>query len=350
MVKLNRRTLLAAAAGALEAPPLTAASAAPPFAFGVVLYSYGMWTAKDRSLAEPLSFLRFCRERGAGGVQVGIPPGDAAHQAEIRRFLERSGMWLEGIIQLPRDRADADRFGAELGAAADAGARVVRTTLIGSRRYEAFGSGHAFRQARAQSLEALRLAEPLAARSRIHLALENHKDLRTEELLAVLRDASSEWVGACVDTGNSLALLEEPLETVQALAPFAFACHLKDMAVDEAPEGFRLAEVPLGGGFLEIPRIVRLLRQARPDLHFSIEMITRDPLTVPCLTERYWSTLDEVPGSRLARILSLVRRHSEGRPLPRPTTLDPAARLKLEDDNLRACLRYAAKLPLIPQK
>ena len=41
----------------------------------------------------------------------------------------------------------------------------------------------------------------------------------------------SEHVGVCLDTGNNVALLEDPMEVVETLAPLAFTTHIKDMAV-----------------------------------------------------------------------------------------------------------------------
>jgi hypothetical protein len=114
------------------------------------------------------------------------------------------------------------------------------------------------------------------------------------------------------------------------------------MAVDECPAGFLLSEVPMGRGFLDLPRIVQVLRTRRPELHFGIEMITRDPLLIPCLTEKYWATLRDVPGSTLAKALARVRERREGRTLPKIAGLSEEARLKLEDDNVRECLAYAA--------
>ena len=61
---------------------------------------------------------------------------------------------------------------------------------------------------------------------------------------------------------------------------------------------------PLGEGILDMRAIVDTIRRAKPDVHFSLEMITRDPLQVPCLTEKYWSTFQEVPGVDLARTLA----------------------------------------------
>ena len=111
----------------------------------------------------------------------------------------------------------------------------------------------------------------------------------------LMRRLGSEHIGVCVDTGNNIALLDDPLETVTTLAPWAFSCHLKDMGVAECPDGFLLSEVPLGEGLLDLGRIVKVLREGRPKLRFNLEMITRDPLLIPCLQDGYWATFGGVP-------------------------------------------------------
>ena len=131
------------------------------------------------------------------------------------------------------------------------------------------------------SIHSLSLAAPVVARHGVLLAVENHKDWRADELIAMLKRVGNDHVGVCLDTGNSIALLEDPMEVVEALAPRAFTTHFKDMGLEEYREGFLLAEVPLGTGVLDLPRVVRILRTARPEIRFNIEMITRDPLEVP---------------------------------------------------------------------
>jgi len=155
---------------------------------------------------------------------------------------------------------------------------------------------------------------------------------------------SSESVGICADTGNNIALLEDPLELAGAFAPYVFSVQLRDMAVQETPDGFLLADKPLGEGYLDLPRIVKTLRQANQNLHFNIETITRDPLHVPCLTENYWATLKEAPGRDLAMTLAAVRRHEPQTPLSRVSHLPVPERLSLEAENVRRSLDYARQL------
>jgi sugar phosphate isomerase/epimerase len=308
-------------------------------AMGIGISSYTIAARAERAFAEPVRFLEFCRQRGAGGVQVAIGARPAEYLKNLRALTDKYGMYLEGSLRPPRDRADLERFEAEVRAARQVGATVLRTVLLGGRRYETFKTAEEFRAFRARSLASLRLAEPVLARHRMTLAVENHKDFRADELVALLRQVGSEFVGACVDVGNNLALLEDVLTTVRALAPWARSCHFKDMAGEDHPEGFLLSEVPLGTGAVDLGRVVEVLRQARPQLRFSLEMITRDPLRIPCLTEGYWATLGEVPGRDLARTLAWARAR-KGR-LPRVGALAPAAQLQAEDENVRQSLRFA---------
>jgi len=74
---------------------------------------------------------------------------------------------------------------------------------------------------------------------------------------------------------------------------------------------------------------------------FSLEMITRNPLKVPCLTEKYWASFPDRNGRYLARTLAWVRANRPRQPLPNLDLLDQAGRLELEMENVRQSLAYA---------
>ena len=90
---------------------------------------------------------------------------------------------------------------------------------MSGRRYETLESAEQFRAFTEQSWKSLRLAESIATKHKVGLAVENHKDWRTDEMIGWLRRLASEYVAVCLDTGNSIALLEEPQATIEALAP-----------------------------------------------------------------------------------------------------------------------------------
>src|SRR6266550_4724410 len=335
---MTRREMLGALAGAmplLAAPALFGADNPRGKKLGVCTYSYNIhWkAARDGHptvrFKDSLEFLDYCHQLGAGGVQIGVGSRDADYPKKLRAKAEAYGMYFEGQASLPQQASDVERFETEIRAAREAGAAVVRTAMLGGRRYETFDSAEGFRQFAEKSWQSLTLAEPVLKKHRLRLAIENHKDRRVPEILDLLERISSQYVGVCVDVGNNIALLEEPMAVVEALAPFAFSTHLKDMAVQEYEEGFLLSEVPLGEGFLDLKKMVAVLRKANPKIQFNLEMITRDPLKIPCLTPKFWATMRDAPAKRLAEALALVRRKTSASALPQTTGLTSEQQLSL---------------------
>jgi len=353
--RIDRRAAIgwmAAAAAALASSPLggrALASQPPPRStLGLVAYccSHRRQAMRasdpDFDLFEPLTFLRHCHDVGAAGMQASLGVLDAVSVRTLRDFADEHNLFIDGIVNPPRDDGDLLRFEAEIRTAGDAGALAVRTVVMPGRRYEQFKSLAEVRQAEANAVKMLELAAPIVTKHRVRLAVENHKDQRIDERLALYQRLSSEYIGACVDTGNSFALLDDPYETIEALAPYAFTVHLKDQTLSEYADGFLLGDIPLGQGGFDLKRMLAILKRAKPDIRMQLELITRDPLKVPCLTDRYWSTLPDVSGADLARTLRFVRQHQTGND-PQVSSLSPDKQVELEDANIAASLKYASE-------
>ncbi len=293
-------------------------------------------------LFEPERFFEFARRLGAGGYQVALGVLPAERAARLRRQAESAGMYIEGIVKAPKNKGDLERFAAEMQSAAAAGAKMVRSTIFSGRRYEVFESMEQYRQHDAQAMRSLELAAPIAEKFRVAFAPENHKDHRIAERVAALRKIDSEFVGVCVDTGNNFALLEDPVDTVKALAPWARGVHIKDQALQLTPEGFLFGDIPLGQGFIDLRQIVTILRRAKPDIYFTLELLTRDPLRVPCLEEKYWRTFADIPATDLARTLRTVRDNQHPR-LQYPSRMSLLEQVALERANLEQSIRYAVE-------
>ncbi len=345
---MNRRVFLGLSslgAISLALPKMPSFWKVPPM--GIVVHSYASrWNSKAESIKYPgfsnaIDLIEHCHQIGAGGVQVGVNDWTADFAKEVRSKREKLGLYLEGSIGLPKTAAELSEFEQEVINAKEAGAQVLRTVCLGGRRYETFHSIEAFEEFRKNSLAALRLAEPVVRKHKIKLAVENHKDWRAPELVTVLKEVDSEWVGVTLDFGNSIALMEDPMEVVQTLLPYLFSTHVKDMGVVEYKEGFLLSEVPLGKGILDLPKIVDLCKQQNPDVTFNLEMITRDPLEIPCLRQEYWETFEGVSGKELARTLQMVRQQTYPSELPRVAQLGDEDRLAAEEENIIASLAFS---------
>ncbi len=286
-----------------------------------------------------LAFLEYCHKFGAGGVESALGPADPDYLRQVRKRVEEYGMYYEAWATLPG--ADTTAFERTVVAAKEAGATCLRSFCLGGRRYEVFKSLAEWRSFVAESRARIARAIPIVEKHRIPLGLENHKDWTLAEMLPLLREYSSEYVGVCLDTGNNISLLDDTRELVEALAPFTTNVHLKDMAVGEYADGFLLVEVPFGEGILDMKWIVDTVARARPNTRFTLEMMTRSPLKIPCLADRYWLTFPDLNGRNLARTLAMVRANPPRRPLPNVEALGPEGRLQLEIDNVVKCIAFS---------
>lgn len=334
----------AAALGWL-APAARAAAAPRRTRMGLVMYTGSIRRAQQQAQAdlyEPARFLEFCLGLGVSGMQIDLGIMDDAAAEAFRSQVAAADLYLEATVKPPQTDAELDRFDAQIRTVARCGALAARTVIIPGRRYEQFNDLETYREYSARGRQAVLRALPIVEKHRVPLAIENHKDHRLDERIALYREVDSEFIRATVDTGNNLALLEDPLEAVKALAPWASSVHLKDQAVRPYDDGFLLGDVPLGQGCLDLKGMVAALRSAQPKVHFSLELITREPLKVPCLTEKYWATFPTVPGTDLARTLREVRAAATDR-LGQITGLDPAALLAREDANIAESIDYAVR-------
>ncbi len=295
---------------------------------------------------KPFDIVGHCHDIGLAGVQTNPPSIDPEAIKEFRRRLEGWNMHLTSDPRLPRQASDVEAFEAQVRAFKEAGAAAFHAAMTG-RRYEDFDSVEKYRQMFEQCQKSIELAEPVLRKYRMKLGIENHKGWRSGEQVAWLKRLGSEWVGVCLDFGNNIALCEDPMETVRALAPYTFFAHIKDVAVEEYQDGFLMSEVAFGEGFLDLRQIVATLRKTDPEMIFDLEMITRDPLQIPVLAAKYWATFDDVysplPGRELAKTLTMVRNNRPRTPLPRTSGLSPEAQVKAEDDYNMKCIEYAQR-------
>ncbi len=332
---MKRRAFLTASLLA-SARSLLAAPGTAPARLGICTFScHQRWR-----LTKPVdaaAFFRYARDLGADGVQSPLRGSDPK---VLRDLVDGNGGYYEGELRLPKAEADLPAFEAEVRQTREAGATVARAVFTGGRRYEIFKTAEDFATFHGQAKRSLALAEPVLAKHRLKLAVENHKDLTAAELAELMRSIDSEWTGVLYDTGNNLALLEDPAETLAALAPFVLSVHLKDMALKPDADGFLLSETPLGTGFLDLTGIVATLRKANPGIILNLEMATRDPLLVPCLTEEYFATFPERRATHLEAALARVKAHPPKQPPPSVSGKDPDRILAEEEANNRHGLAW----------
>jgi sugar phosphate isomerase/epimerase len=133
----------------------------------------------------------------------------------------------------------------------------------------------------------LRRCAPIAAARGISLAIENHQDFTSQELLDFAAEAGSA-VGICLDTGNPLAVAEEPLAFARRVAPLVRHVHLKDYSPQPTPEGYRLIRCAIGDGCVPFREITATLAPHHSRLTASLEPGALESRHIRLLTREWW--------------------------------------------------------------
>lgn len=128
-----------------------------------------------------------------------------------------------------------------------------------------------------ESVDIINRLLPILKAESITLALENHFHLSSMEMVKLVNTIDNPLVGICLDTANSIGLLEKPLDTVRSLAPYAVSVHLKDYKIVQCSVGYRIVGTPLGVGFLDIKSVIDLLKKSVHNPNIILEQWMNRP-------------------------------------------------------------------------
>jgi sugar phosphate isomerase/epimerase len=101
---------------------------------------------------------------------------------------------------------------------------------------------------------------PFARAAGVRLALENHCDSFSEEIIWVLDQVDESNVGACFDTVNALHMTEDPRKAAEVLIPRAFTNHFRDNRIVINRDGFSSKGCASGEGDIDLKYCYELLR------------------------------------------------------------------------------------------
>ncbi len=144
----------------------------------------------------------------------------------------------------------------------------------------------------------------------IKIGVENHAgDMQSLELKGLIDAAGKDYVGALLDAGNAAWTLEDPLHALEVLAPYAVTTGVRDSRIWKTDDGAAVMWVPLGAGNVGIQRWFERLRELRPDLTFSLEMINvPGPRLFEYAKPQFWDEYRDVPAWVFAQFVMLAER------------------------------------------
>jgi sugar phosphate isomerase/epimerase len=219
------------------------------------------WTFHD--------FVRRACELGVDDVSLescffeSLEPG---YLSELGAVLDEKG--------LSRVLAWGHPDGLEAGRNQDAwqqmNALIPKASCMGAKIMRIVASSLMFRhQPHGPQIEAvvrmLKESVKIAADENVVLALENHIDFTSQEILQILECVGSDWLKVNFDTGNTLRMMEDPVAAARRLGSYTVATHTKDVDACRhvrPEEWYFFSSVPVGTGLIDIPGVIRALAES----------------------------------------------------------------------------------------
>ncbi len=240
---------------------------------GLDSYSYRHFLAGRDPHAAAFMFLNKVKELGLDGCQFDPMHLDKWNERLVRyisEFCSDNGLYLE----LGSGGVDYDWLCGRIQLAGEVGARSVRT-FVGWERGE-FGEER-IRELIVITIENFKRLAEVAEKAGVPLALENHEDLTSAEVVHILDAVDSPFIRACLDNGNALSVCEDPVDCTRTLAPYVANCHLKDWVITWDNGKPIRRSCPFGEGHGRVAEVTNILRQTNPDMPITIEQPYLNP-------------------------------------------------------------------------
>jgi 3-oxoisoapionate decarboxylase len=336
--RMHRRTFLASALAGPFVASLRAA--APGVRLGYDTYSLRAWGWKA------LQHLDYSARLNLDAIQISslndFESLEPAHLAAVRRKAEDAGILIDAGIGCvcPSSKSWGKRTDDPV-ASVTQGLKVAHA--VGARSLRCFMGSSEDRlgplpiEAHIENtVKVFKSARSVALDTGVKIAIENHSgDMQAWETKMLIEEAGKDYVAACLDAGNPIQAVEDPIVTMEVLGPLTVTTHIRDTALYEDPRGCAFQWTALGDGNIDLPRLLALKQQLCPQAAVQLEIITGRPARViPYLEPDFWKAFPKARSSEFARFVALVKK---GRPyagpmiiadVPGPRPAEYAAALK----------------------
>ncbi|NNJ08924.1 sugar phosphate isomerase/epimerase [Chloroflexales bacterium ZM16-3] len=263
-----------------------------------------------RATSTPLSIDDIVALTARAGLQsIEFPLGILPDLAPERIAALRARISACGLTPVAdSDIVDVAALERHIPAAAALGAHVLRVTV--SPVLEGWRSRMIADWDRylAEVIERLRAVRPLAEHHDITIAVENHQDATSDDLLHIVTAVGGDHIGVTFDATNAFIVAEDPLVALERLGPHVRNIHLSDYTVYPSEQGWRLVRCSLGEGDMNLRRLFAAIEQAAPDTTCQIELVSHTARHLRLFANDWW---EGYPPRDIRDILPIFRQFAQ---------------------------------------
>jgi 3-oxoisoapionate decarboxylase len=269
-------------------------------------YTLGLQGANPRPRGVD-GFIAIVRELGLRTIELDhrwLTPLDADGLARLRERLDG----LEPICSFWLSHTPGEDLREAVRCTSAVGARILRFHLTpvleggraswGARWHEMIGHARA----------TLRRQSSRVADAGLVLAIENHQDVGSEELVELTEELGPH-AGICLDTGNPFSVGEDPVAFTRRAAHHIRHVHLKDYVAQFTDEGYRLVRCAIGDGAVPFAEMAAVLAAQGTSLAASIEPGALESRHIRLFTSEWWEGYPPRDARELGVMLGRLRRH-----------------------------------------
>jgi sugar phosphate isomerase/epimerase len=269
--------------------------------------------------------------------------------ASLRERLARAGL----VPVIDSGVADPHALATQIPLAAALGARVVRVLVSPVLEGDRFAFTTDWPTHIHCVIAALRAVRPLAEAHGVTLAVENHQDATSDDLLTIVEGVGGDCVGVTFDATNALIVAEDPFVALERLGPAIRNIHLSDFYAYPTSQGWRLVRCALGAGDLDLRRLLDAVDQYAPHATCQIELVGHNARHIRLFEDSWWQGYpprdirDVLPALR--RLNQTLRLRDDDWRTPWERGADEATISAYEDQHFNDSVAYLRTIGALPR-
>ena len=180
----------------------------------------------------------------------------------------------------------------------------------------------------------------------VTIAIENHAgDMQAWELVNLVEEAGRDYVGVTMDSGNATWTLEDPMQNLEILGPYAVSTGIRDSAIWESPEGAMVQWTAMGEGDINFRAYMLRYAELCPKVPVQLEIISGITRPYPYLKPEFWKPYRKARAYEFARFVALARKGKPREPYVLPEGKDKRlAEQEYQKDQLERSLKYCKEV------
>ena len=172
----------------------------------------------------------------------------------------------------------------------------------------------------------------------VKIAIENHAgDMQAWELVSLIEQAGKDYVGATLDSGNATWTMEEPLASLETLAPYTLSTGIRDSMIWQFEDGAKVQWTAMGEGLVDWKKYFTRFAELCPNVPVNLEIISGFAKPITYLRKDFWTVWPKAKARDLAAFEAMARR---GKAIESHKSPNHEAEQEYQKAELERSLRY----------